>query len=111
MAFIPPRVLCIDDDEDSRVMLVTLLRLERIHSKAVASAAEALAAIKSERFDLYLTDVRLPDLNGFELCRRLRDSDPAFSVQKKTQKPPNSRRIISTRAMFKRCQVVIFFMH
>ena len=75
MPFIHPRVLCIDDDEDSRVMLVTLLRLERIQSKAVTTAAEALAVIKSESFDLYLTDVRLPDLNGFELCRRLRDFD------------------------------------
>jgi CheY-like chemotaxis protein len=57
-------------------MLVTLLRLELIQSKAVGTAAQALDAIKSERFDLYLTDVWLPDLNGFELCRQLRDVDP-----------------------------------
>jgi CheY-like chemotaxis protein len=76
MAFKFPRVLCIDDDEDSRVMLVKLLGLELIQSKGVGTAAEALAVIKSERFDLYLTDVRLPDLDGFELCRRLRDLDP-----------------------------------
>jgi len=75
LPFIHPRVLCIDDDEDSRVMLVTLLKLDQIQSKAVATAAEALEVIKSEFFDLYLTDVRLPDLNGFELCRRLRDFD------------------------------------
>jgi CheY-like chemotaxis protein len=61
-------------------MLVTLLRLEQIHSKAVATAAEALAAIKSEHFDLYLTDVRLPDLDGIELCRQLRDFDPVTPI-------------------------------
>jgi CheY-like chemotaxis protein len=80
MAFSNPRVLCIDDDEDSRFMLVKLLELHQIQSKAVATAAEALALIKLERFDLYLTDVRLPDLNGFALCRRLRDFDPLTPI-------------------------------
>ena len=67
-----PRVLCVGDDEDSRVMLTTLLRLALIESKAVGTAAQALSLIQTERFDLYLLDSRLPDLDGFELCRRLR---------------------------------------
>jgi DNA-binding response OmpR family regulator len=71
-----PRVLCVDDDEDSRVMLITLLRLALIEAKAVGTAAQALSSIEAERFDLYLLDSRLPDLDGFELCRRMRDFDP-----------------------------------
>ena len=71
-----PRVLCIDDDEDSRVMLTTLLRFALIEAKAVGTAAQALSSIRAERFDLYLLDAWLPDLDGFELCRRLRDFDP-----------------------------------
>lgn len=71
-----PRVLCVDDDEDSRVMLTTLLRLALIEAKAVGTAAQALDSIQAERFDLYLLDSRLPDLDGFELCRRMRDFDP-----------------------------------
>jgi two-component system OmpR family response regulator len=71
-----PRVLCVDDDEDSRDMLSTLLRFSRIETKAVATAAQALSLIQAERFDLYLLDSRLPDLDGFELCRRMRDFDP-----------------------------------
>lgn len=70
-----PRVLCVDDDEDSRVMLTTLLRLALIEAKAVGTAAEALASIQAEPFDLYLLDSRLPDIDGFELCRRLRAFD------------------------------------
>ena len=69
------RVLYIDDDEDSRVMLSTLLRFWRIETKAVGTGAQALSSIQAERFDLYLLDVRLPDLDGFELCRRMRDYD------------------------------------
>ena len=70
-----PRVLCIDDDEDSRVMLTALLRFSLIEAKAVGTAAQALSSIRAERFDLYLLDSNLPDLDGFELCRRLRDFD------------------------------------
>lgn len=71
-----PRVLCVDDDEDSRVMLTTLLRLALIEAKAVGTAAQALSSIQAEHFDLYLLDSRLPDVDGFELCRRMRDFDP-----------------------------------
>ena len=77
MSFNPsPRVLCVDDDEDSRVMLITLLRHALIEAKAVGTAAQALSLIQSERFDLYLLDAWLPGLDGFELCRRMRAFDP-----------------------------------
>jgi DNA-binding response OmpR family regulator len=70
-----PKVLCVDDDEDSREMLSTLLRFSRIETRAVATAAQALSLIQAERFDLYLLDAWLPDLDGFELCRRMRAFD------------------------------------
>jgi DNA-binding response OmpR family regulator len=57
-------------------MLSTLLRFSRIETKAVATAAQALSLIQAERFDLYLLDAWLPDLDGFELCRQMRDFDP-----------------------------------
>ena len=77
MPFNPrPRVLCVDDDEDSRLMLSTLLRFSRIEAKTVGTAAEALSSIQAEPFDLYLLDAWLPDLDGFELCRRMRVFDP-----------------------------------
>ena len=70
------RALCVDESEDCRDMLSTALRFWRIEARAVATAKEALSLIQTERFDLYLLDVRLPDLDGFELCRRMRDFDP-----------------------------------
>jgi len=71
-----PRILCVDDDDECRVMLSTLLGLALIDAKTVGTGAQALSAIEREHFDLYLLDVRLPDLDGFELCRRMRDFDP-----------------------------------
>ena len=71
-----PRILYVEDDEDSREMLSTLLKSWRIEARAVATADQALQLMAAERFDLYLLDTSLPDVDGFELCRRLRASDP-----------------------------------
>jgi len=75
-----PRVLCVDDDEDSRVMLTMLLRHELIDAKAVGTAVQAMSSIQKEHFALYLLDSRLPDLDGFALCRRIRDFDPETPI-------------------------------
>ena len=71
----PPRVLYVDDDEDSREMLRMLLESHSIETKAVGTAREALSSIQAEHFDLYLLDGWLPDLDGFELCRQMRCCD------------------------------------
>lgn len=74
------RVLCVDDDEDSRVMLTTLLKLALIDAKAVGTGAQAVSSVQAESFDLYMLDSRLPDVDGFELCRRLRAIDPRTPI-------------------------------
>ena len=76
----PPRVLCVDDDVDSRLMLVTLLRLASIESKAVPNAVQALSLMQTEHFDLFMLDARLPEVDGFDLCRRLRAFDPHIPI-------------------------------
>jgi len=75
-----PRVLCVDDDDDCRVMFSTLLQIELLDVKTVGCSAEALLKIQTERFDLYSLDTRLPDLNGFELCRQIRDIEPHVPI-------------------------------
>jgi CheY-like chemotaxis protein len=50
-----PRVLCVDDDEDSREMLTVLLRLALMEAKTVGTAVQALSSIQTERFDLLAT--------------------------------------------------------
>lgn len=74
------RILCVDDDEDSRMMLITLLRHELIEAKAVGTASQAMSSMQTEQFDLYLLDSRLPDLDGFDLCRQMRDFDPETPI-------------------------------
>ena len=75
-----PHVLCVDDDEDSRVMLVTLLNLAFIEAKAVGTAAQALSLIEAEPFDMYMLDAWLPEIDGFELCRQMRALDAHIPI-------------------------------
>jgi DNA-binding response OmpR family regulator len=71
-----PRILYVEDDEDSREMLSALLKFSHIEATTVATAAQAYGLIKTGCFDLYLLDTSLPDVDGFELCRVIRGSEP-----------------------------------
>lgn len=73
-------MLYVDEDDDSREMLSTLLAISQIDVTAVATAECALSLIHAERFDLYLLDSWLTDTDGFELCRLMRKAQPDTPV-------------------------------
>ena len=70
----PPRthILVVEDSGASRALLTTVLRRDGHHVEAVANGADALALLANAPFDLVLTDVGLPRLDGMQLTRRLR---------------------------------------
>ena len=68
----PLSALCIDDDDDTREMLAMYLRSQGFTVELVASAEEALRRIQSKDFDLYVVESWLPQMDGYELCRCLR---------------------------------------
>jgi putative two-component system response regulator len=64
------------DDEDANVVLLSLIMSRLGYSTVTAADGEAaLSAVSRERPDVILLDVNMPRLNGFEVCRRLKD-DP-----------------------------------
>ncbi|MGH7907686.1 MAG: ATP-binding protein, partial [Candidatus Binataceae bacterium] len=69
-------LLIVDDSETSRYVKGRILRQAGYEVAEAATGAEALAAIKALRPDLMLLDIGLPDMNGFEVCQRVK-SDPA----------------------------------
>jgi CheY-like chemotaxis protein len=66
------RILCIEDGDDEREMLVELLRLHGYDVTAVATATEGLGALSRERFDLIIADEELPDGWGSAVLRLAR---------------------------------------
>ena len=67
-------LLIVDDEENLRSMLAAALRHHGFEVSAVANGRDALCAVAELSPDLVLLDVMLPDLDGFEVCRRLRAS-------------------------------------
>lgn len=68
------RVLYAEDNEDSRIMVSMMCELSGIEVVTAMTIAEAWRSSLSERFDLFLLDLRFPDGDGLELCRRLRSA-------------------------------------
>lgn len=66
------QILIVDDDVRLSAMLVTYLTGAGYRARAVATAREGLADIAREEPDAVILDVMLPDLDGFEACRRIR---------------------------------------
>jgi putative two-component system response regulator len=68
----PGTVLVVDDLDDTRELVTELLTRAGYTVLAAADGAEALEAIERALPDLVLSDVMMPNVNGFELCRRLK---------------------------------------
>jgi putative two-component system response regulator len=71
----PPRVLVVEDDEGSRKLLGDLLTREGYEVIPAADGEHALAVIERTLPDCVICDLVLPKLDGFELCRRLKQRD------------------------------------
>jgi DNA-binding response OmpR family regulator len=75
------RILVIDDHEDTISLIQTFLeRTSRYQVIPALTGAEGLQLMGSESPDLIILDAWLPDLNGIELCRHIRESRPATPI-------------------------------
>jgi len=70
------RVMVVDDDPDIRVAIAEALKIAGYDVSTAATGAGAVASCREHCPDLVLLDQMLPDIDGLEVCRRLRD-DPA----------------------------------
>ena len=70
-----PRILVVDDHSSSRMTAVALLSVEGYDVVEAESGAAALAQVSNTNPDLILLDVMMPGMDGYEVCRRLKDDE------------------------------------
>ncbi len=79
-AKVAKRILVADDDESIRSLLATLLSAEGYEISEVKSGQEVLRAVPQVDPDLLVLDLRLPDMDGIEILRRLRGQEQNVAV-------------------------------
>jgi CheY-like chemotaxis protein/signal transduction histidine kinase len=67
------RLLVVEDDPLEQRSIAELLGHDDVEIESAATAADGLEALRSERFDCAVVDLRLPDMSGLEMLERLRD--------------------------------------
>ncbi|BAY08204.1 hybrid sensor histidine kinase/response regulator [Calothrix sp. NIES-2098] len=75
----PPSILVIDDEPDNFDVVETLLDGENYRLCYAPSGQQALDRLKSFQPDVILLDIMMPDLDGMEVCRRIK-ADPQWQV-------------------------------
>lgn len=70
------KILIAEDDELNRNNLTDLLTLEGYETKAVVNGREAMAAFVEDKYDLVITDLKMPEGDGLELLRFVKDMNP-----------------------------------
>ncbi len=74
------RIILAEDDNDLRRFLVSALEKAGHRVTSFGEGASAFEEIKQETFDLLLTDIVMPEMDGIELARRAAELDPALKI-------------------------------
>lgn len=73
-------ILAVDDEPEVLSLFKRILSAENVDLLPAANGTEALAIARRTHLDLAILDVKLPDVGGFEVLRRLRKIDPGLPV-------------------------------
>src|SRR4051812_23196198 len=68
------KILVVDDESECRTLVAEVLTAEGYEVRAADGGSLALASLGVSRPDLILLDIRMPGMDGFEVCRRIKEN-------------------------------------
>ncbi|MFH0989077.1 MAG: response regulator [bacterium] len=74
------RILVVDDEDALRTVLSAELEGEGYKVNMAADGAEAISILKLQEFDLILLDIKMPNVDGFEVLKFIKDNHPKSKV-------------------------------
>ena len=74
------RILIVDDDEVVRELLERRLTIEGYRCEVAEKGTTALTRVREDSFKVMLTDIRMPEMNGIELLRAVRTTNPDLQI-------------------------------
>jgi putative two-component system response regulator len=72
-----PKILCVDDEQVNLKLLNALLAPNNFEVIQAENGQQALERLKEQKIDIILLDVMMPEINGFEICRMIKE-DPSI---------------------------------
>ncbi|MBN1492998.1 MAG: diguanylate cyclase [Candidatus Omnitrophica bacterium] len=74
------KVLVVDDQEDNIELLSQMLEENGIEAITTQSGRDAITLARAEMPDVILLDIQMPDIDGYEICRRLKEEEKTRSI-------------------------------
>ncbi len=74
------KVLIIDDEEDIRNIIGEFCEMIGVDKRICSNGKEGIEMFKKENFDLVISDIKMPDMDGYEFVKKIRELDNSIPV-------------------------------
>lgn len=95
----PKKVLVVDDEPDTLELVKLVLESAGFDAMLVNNGVEALARIDDQKPDLVLLDIMMPDMDGWDVFRKIKERDPAIPIAILTAKAQNIDKLLGLHVL------------
>jgi two-component system response regulator VicR len=97
--YTPKKVLVVDDEPDTLELIKLVLESAGFEAILVNNGMEALAKIDAEKLDLVLLDIMMPDMDGWDIFRKIRERNTTIPIAILTAKAQNIDKLLGLHVL------------